>query len=102
MHLYGERQGLLGLGCLNNEYVFNVTQHTDATATIWVVPFDINTCKFITSHVVLDPMEFLEKIKEVVEAFNSNNCTMSKSSSMTQNWMGRHFWHQRPGVDSAS
>ncbi len=38
----------------------------------YVVPFDINTCKFIPSHVALDPMEFLEKIKEMVEVFNSN------------------------------
>ncbi len=55
-----------------NEYVVNVTRHTDATATICVVPFDINTCKFITGHVVLDFMESLEKIKEVVEVFDSN------------------------------
>ena len=55
-----------------NEQVFNVTWHTDATLTFYVVPFDINTRKFITSHVVLDPMEFLEKIKEVVEVFDSN------------------------------
>jgi hypothetical protein len=37
-----------------------------------VVPFDINTHKFITGHVVLDSMESLEKIKEVVEVFDSN------------------------------
>ena len=55
-----------------NEQVSNVTWHTDATETICVVPFDINTHKFITGHVVLDPMAFLEKIKEVVEVFNSN------------------------------
>ena len=35
-----------------NEYIVNVPRHTDATATIWVVPFDINTRKFITGHVV--------------------------------------------------
>jgi hypothetical protein len=55
-----------------NEQVFGVTCRTDASATICVVPFDINTLKFITGHVVLDPMEFLEKIKEVVELFDSN------------------------------
>jgi hypothetical protein len=55
-----------------NEQVFNVTWHTDATVTICIVPFDINTCKFITGHVVLEPMEFLEKIKKVVEVFYSN------------------------------
>ena len=49
-----------------NEEVFDVTWHTDATLTFYLVPFDINTRKFITSHVVLDPMELLEKIKEVV------------------------------------
>ncbi len=55
-----------------NEEVSNVTWHTDVTLTFYVVPFDINTHKFITSHVVLDPMEFLEKIKEVVEVFDFN------------------------------
>ena len=38
----------------------------------YVVPFDINTHKFISSHVELDPTEFLEKIKEMVEVFDSN------------------------------
>jgi hypothetical protein len=54
------------------EQVFNVTWHTDATLMFYVVPFDINACKFIPSHVALDPMEFLEKIKEMVEVFDSN------------------------------
>ena len=45
-----------------NEQVFNVTWHSDATATICIVPFDINTSKFISGHVALDPMEFLEEI----------------------------------------
>ena len=43
-----------------NEQVFDVPWHTDATATICLVPFDINTRKFITGHVELDPMKFLE------------------------------------------
>ena len=43
-----------------NEKVFNVPWHTDATATICIVPFDINTCKFITGNVELDPVKFLE------------------------------------------
>ena len=68
-----EEMGLAWTGMFKlNEQVFNVTWHTDATLTFYVVPFDINTRKFITSHVVLDPMEFLEKIKEVVEVFDSN------------------------------
>jgi hypothetical protein len=46
-----------------NEKVFNVTWHTDATATICIVPFDMNSCKFISGHVALDPVKFLENIK---------------------------------------
>ena len=49
-----------------NEQVFDVTWHTDATATICIVPFDIDTRKLISVHVELDPMEFLENIQEVV------------------------------------
>jgi hypothetical protein len=49
----------------------------------------------------LDPVEFLENIQEVVEVFDSTYST-PKSSNMRQNWMGRHLWRQRPGVDSAS
>jgi hypothetical protein len=55
-----------------DEQVFDVPCHTDATATICIVPFDINTRKFITSHVELDPVEFLENASEVFEVFDSN------------------------------
>ena len=54
-----------------NEQVFDVTWHTNATATICIVPFDINTRKLISSHVELDPVEFLENVQEVVEVFDS-------------------------------
>jgi len=43
-----------------NEQVFDVPWHTDATVTIFIVPFDINTHKFITGHVELDPVKFLK------------------------------------------
>ena len=55
-----------------NEQVFDVTWHTDATATVGIVPFDIDTPKLISGHVELDPVEFLENIQEVVEVFDSN------------------------------
>jgi hypothetical protein len=55
-----------------NEQGFNVTWHADATATICIVPFDINTRKFITGHVELDTGKFLENVQEVVEVFNSD------------------------------
>jgi hypothetical protein len=51
---------------------FDVTWHTDATATICIVPFDIDTRKLISGHVELDPVEFLENVQEVVEVFDSN------------------------------
>ncbi len=63
-----EWMGMLKL----NEQVFDVPWHADATATICIVPFDINTRKFISGHVALDPVEFLENVQEVVEVFNSN------------------------------
>ena len=43
-----------------NEQVFDVTWHTDVAAMICIVPFDIDTRKFITSHVELDPVKLLE------------------------------------------
>jgi len=39
---------------------------------IRIVPFDVNTSKLISGHVDLDPVKFLENIKEVVEVFDSN------------------------------
>jgi hypothetical protein len=55
-----------------NEQGFNVSWHTDATTSICIVPFDMDTRKFIAGHVELDPMEFLENVQEVVEVFNSD------------------------------
>jgi hypothetical protein len=55
-----------------NEQGFDVTWHADATATICIVPFDINTRKFVPGHVELDPVKFLENVQEVVEVFNSD------------------------------
>jgi len=55
-----------------NEQVFDVPWHADATAKICIVPFDMYTRKFISGHVALDPVEFLENIQEVVEVFDSN------------------------------
>ena len=41
-----------------DEKGFNVAWHSNAnaTATICIVPFDINTSKFISGHVELDPV----------------------------------------------
>ena len=55
-----------------NEQVFDVPWHADATAMICIVPFDMNTRRFISGHVALDPVEFLEHVQEVVEVFDSN------------------------------
>jgi hypothetical protein len=76
-----------------DEKVLDVAGHTDATPAGCIVPFVVNTCKFVASHVELDPMELLENI---VETYST-----PKSSTIKQNWMGRHLWCQRPGVDSA-
>ncbi len=55
-----------------NEQGLDVTWHTDVTATICIVPFDIDTRKLISGHVGLDPVEFLENVQEVVEVFDSD------------------------------
>ncbi len=44
-----------------NKQGFDATWDTDATATICIVPFDIDTRKLIPGHVELDPVEFSEK-----------------------------------------
>ena len=55
-----------------NEQGFNVPWHTDATASICIVPFDGVTRKLISGHVELDPVEFLANVQEVVEVFASD------------------------------
>jgi hypothetical protein len=55
-----------------DEKVLNVAGHTDATPAGCIVPFDINTHKFVAGHVELDPMELLENITEMVEVFYPN------------------------------
>ena len=84
-----------------NEQVFNVTWHTDVTAPVGIVPFDINTRKLISGHVELDPVNFLRTSRRWLKCSIPTYST-PKSSKMRQNWMGRHLWRQRPGVDSAS
>jgi len=63
-----DRMGMLEF----SERVFNVPWHTDATATIRIVPFDVDTSKLVPCHVELYSMKFLENIKEVIEVFYSN------------------------------
>jgi hypothetical protein len=50
----------------------NIAWHTEVAAVGCVVPFNVNACKFITGHVVLHTMEFLEDTKEVVEVFETH------------------------------
>ena len=45
-----------------NEQVFDVPWHADVTVAICIVPFDINTRKFISGHVALDLVKFLENV----------------------------------------
>jgi hypothetical protein len=49
--------------------VLDVAGHTNATPASCVVPFDVNTPKFVAGHVELDPVELLENIAEMVEVF---------------------------------
>jgi hypothetical protein len=55
-----------------DEKVLDVAGHTDTTLAGCAVPLDVNTCKFVASHVELDPMELLENIVEMVEVFCPN------------------------------
>ena len=55
-----------------DEQVLNVARHTDATLVSCIVPFDVNTHKFVASHVQLDPKELLENSAEMVEVFKPN------------------------------
>jgi hypothetical protein len=52
-----------------DEKVLDVARHTDVTPAGCIVPFDVNTHKFVTGHVELDPMELLEHITDIVEVF---------------------------------
>jgi hypothetical protein len=55
-----------------DEKVLNIAKHTDATPAGCIVPFDVNTHKFVAGHVELKPMELLEHIAEMVEVFKPN------------------------------
>jgi hypothetical protein len=55
-----------------DEKVLNVAGHTDMTPAGCAVPFDVNTCKLVASHVELDSTELLENIAEMVEVFYPN------------------------------
>jgi hypothetical protein len=55
-----------------DEKVLDVAGHTDATPASCVVPFDVNTHKFVAGHVEMDPVELLESIAEMVEMFEPN------------------------------
>jgi hypothetical protein len=52
-----------------DEKVLDVAGHTDATPAGCIVPFDVNTHKFVAGHVELDPIKLLESITEMVEVF---------------------------------
>jgi hypothetical protein len=55
-----------------DEKILDVARHTDMTPAGCIVPFDVNTHNFFAGHVELDPMELLENIAEMVEAFYPN------------------------------
>jgi hypothetical protein len=55
-----------------DEKGFNVAWHTHATAMIHIVPFDVDASKLVSRDVALNPVKFLENVKEVVELFDSN------------------------------
>jgi hypothetical protein len=52
--------------------VVDIPGHAEAAPFTSIVPFDGDASKFVTSHIELDPMVSLEKIKEEVEMFYAN------------------------------
>ena len=55
-----------------DEEIVDVPRHTDATAPTSIVPFDVDTCKLVTSHFELYTVKLLEKVQEMIEVFNSH------------------------------
>jgi hypothetical protein len=55
-----------------DEQIVNVPGHAESAAPARTIPFDGDACQFVTSHVELHTMEFLEELKEVVEILNAN------------------------------
>jgi hypothetical protein len=55
-----------------DEKIIDVAGHTDTTPAGCVVPFDVNTRKFVAGNVELHPRELLENIAEMVEVFYPN------------------------------
>ncbi len=55
-----------------DEQVGNVPGHAELAVPARLIPFDGDACQFVTSHVELHTMEFLEELQEVVEMLNAN------------------------------
>ena len=88
---------------------FNEVWHTNATAMIRIVPFDVDASKLVSGHVALNPVKFLENVKEEVEVFVSNifyskvinnETTLNGTPFVapeTQGWIQLHSNHQPEG-----
>jgi hypothetical protein len=88
---------------------FNETWHTNATAMICIVPFDVDASKLVSGHVALNPVKFLENVKEEVEVFDSNifySKVINNETTLdgtpfvapeTQRWIQLHSNHQPEG-----
>ena len=54
------------------EEVINVSWHAEPAASADIIPFDGYASKFVSGHVELYSMIFLEKIQKIVEVFHAN------------------------------
>ena len=54
------------------EEIFDVSWHADATAPVNIVPFDVDSSKFVPRHVALYSVVFFEEIQQVVEVFKAD------------------------------
>ena len=49
-----------------------VAWHADATAPVNIVPFDVDSSKFVPRHVALYSVVLFEEIQQVVEVFKAD------------------------------
>ncbi len=83
-----------------DENVLNVAGHTDATSASCVAPLMSIPTNLLPAMLIWTPWNFLRTSQRWLKC-SSPTYSTPKSSMIRQNWMGRHLWCQRPGVDSA-
>ena len=55
-----------------DEEIGDVAWYADATVPVNIVPFDVYSCKFVSSHVALYAVVLFEEIQQVIVVFQAN------------------------------